>query len=102
MALGSHLGLPGCKYQGAILNPMKENDLRNGQGWVESQLTRLAADLEVAITGITWSRSSADQNREVWTISFKLITRALKKSLQLKTFLTFSVIAKSERESSIV
>ncbi len=49
---------------------MDQNDLRNGQKWVESQLGRLANDLEVAVDDVKWSQPPADQNREVLTLAF--------------------------------
>ena len=56
---------------------MQQDNLGKGQGWVESQLARLADDTEVALADCSWSQSAADRDRNVYTIKFRLGQNAI-------------------------
>jgi hypothetical protein len=56
---------------------MPQSPIEKGQSWVESQLVRLADDTEVRLTGVKWSQSPQDKERDVHTASFSLDSNAI-------------------------
>jgi hypothetical protein len=51
---------------------MDNTDISKGSAWVEEQVRRLADDMELNITSLSWSQSGPDRDRSVHTLALRV------------------------------